>query len=136
MALQISEVLLDLRAAEFSLEFEEDEARKAILELLDKDLPGSESLNSTELDAIEIATTRLKITSALTLLEEKSALNCQLRKVMRTNQREEELLKYLLYLLIKYRKFICRFQPGSHSMKHECRLQTSVNLVNSQVGDF
>lgn len=120
---QISGVLNELRAAEFSLEFGEDEARKAMLELLEKDLPGSESMNNEELNAVLIATSRLKVMSPLTLLEEKAALNSQLEKANDRDQsvKEKELVKYLLYLLIKYRKFICRFQKD--------------DLVNPQVGD-
>ncbi|KAI9118288.1 hypothetical protein K1719_010620 [Acacia pycnantha] len=114
---EISGIIQELRAAEFSLEFAEDEARKALLELLEKDLPGSESINEVELDAVQISTLRLKITSPLALLEEKAALKLQIEKSNNTDQREMELVKYLLYLVTKYRKYICQFEK--HVRHHQ-----------------
>ncbi|XP_054818661.1 U-box domain-containing protein 5-like [Prosopis cineraria] len=115
---EISGIINDLRAAEFSLESAEDEARKSLLELLNKDLPGSESLNNVELDAVQMATLRLKMTTPLALLEEKAALKSQMGKVNGADQREIELVKYFLYLLIKYRKYLCQFQTRDQSEKH------------------
>ncbi|KAF7817580.1 U-box domain-containing protein 5-like isoform X2 [Senna tora] len=89
---EISGILHDLGGAEFGLDFAEEEARKAILELLEKNLPGSESMNNAELDAIEIATMRLRITCPLAVVEEKAAL----KKVIGTDKREKELVKYLI----------------------------------------
>ncbi|XP_028791259.1 U-box domain-containing protein 5-like [Neltuma alba] len=114
---EISGTIHDLRAAEFSLEFAEEEARKALLELLKKDLPGSGFINDVELDAVQIATLSLKIASPIALSEEKAALKLQIDKAKDTGQREMELVKYLLYLLIKYRKFICQLQTRNQSEK-------------------
>lgn len=48
----------------------------------------------------------LDMKSSISLLEERKNLKKQIEKVKNTNQKEKELLEYLLYLLIKYEKFI------------------------------
>lgn len=116
IGLQISAILHDLKDTEFSLESAEDDARKVVLALLEKNLPDSASRKNAEFEAIQIATSRLEIKSRFSLLLEKATLKKQLDKVNDTNQKEKELLEYLLYLLIKYGKFICQFQNGSHSL--------------------
>lgn len=102
--LQISAILQDLKDTEFFEEFAEDEARKAILSLLEKNLSDSASIENAELEAIKIATSKLDIKSSFSLLVEKATLKRQLEKINDTNQKEKELLGYLLYLLIKYGK--------------------------------
>lgn len=133
--LQISAILQDLRDSEFSLEFAEDEARRAVLSLLENNLPDSATLESAELEAIQIATLRLNIKSQFSLLVEKATLKRQLEKVNVTNQKETGLVEYLLYLLIKYGKFICQFQNGSlslQSFEHELAVDEAIceNQVN------
>lgn len=125
LAAKISAILHDLRDAEFSLESAEYDARKVVLALLEKNLPDSASMENAELEAIQIATSRLEIKSRFSLSLEKVTIKKQLDKVNDTNQKEKELLEYLLYLLIKYGKFICQFQNGSHSLlQHECHHQS------------
>nr|KYP51300.1 U-box domain-containing protein 6 [Cajanus cajan] len=115
----ISAILHDLRDIEFSLEFEEEEARKVVLSLLEKNFPDSASMEKEELEAIQDATSRLEIKSPFSFLLEKATLKRQLEQVNGTNLKEKQLLEYLLYLLIKYRKSICQIQDGSHSSKDE-----------------
>ncbi|XP_061353355.1 U-box domain-containing protein 5-like [Gastrolobium bilobum] len=119
LAAKISSILHDLRDTKFSMEFAEDEARKVVLALLDKNLPPSASMENAELEAIQIATLRLEINSPFSLLVEKATLKRQLDHIKGTHQKEKELLEYLLYLLIKYEKFIWQFQNESLSLKHE-----------------
>nr|XP_025607188.1 uncharacterized protein LOC112697978 isoform X2 [Arachis hypogaea]XP_025660592.1 uncharacterized protein LOC112756286 isoform X2 [Arachis hypogaea] len=118
--LKISEILHDLKDTEFSLGIEEVEARKAILALYEKDLNDSaSSMENAELEAIQIATSRLKINSTFSLIVEKASLRKQLDQVINndTNQKEKQLLQYLLYLLMRYGKFI--HQIGSNSLDHD-----------------
>lgn len=112
--IQICSILKDLRDAEFSLEFEEDEARQVLLSLLEKEFPDSASMENAEVEAIKIVALRLDMKSSSSILVEKSSLKRQLEKVNKTNQKEKELLAYLLYLLIKYGKFIFKFQNESN----------------------
>lgn len=121
--LQISAILKDVRDTKFSLEFEENEARKVLLSLLEKEFYDSASMKKAELEAIQIAAMMLDIKSPLSLLVEKASLKKQLEKVNNTNQKEKELLEYLLHLLFKYEKFTFQLQNGSKSMKHECHDQ-------------
>ncbi|XP_020961043.1 uncharacterized protein LOC107648587 [Arachis ipaensis] len=119
LAAEISGILHDLKNTEFSLEIAEVEARKAILALYEKDLNDSaSSMENAELEAIQIATSRLKINSTFSFIVEKASLRKQLDQVNNdTNQKEKQLLQYLLYLLMRYGKFI--HQIGSNSLDHE-----------------
>lgn len=142
---QISAILHDLRGAKFSLEFAEEEARKVLLSLFEKNFPDKASMEKEELEAIQIATCRLEIKSVFSLLVEKATIKNQLDEVHETNPKEKELLEYLMYLLIKYGKSICEFQDGDHSPTHECHEQSfehdlvvdeaiCENQVNDEVG--
>lgn len=114
LAAEICSILKDLRDAEFSSEFE-DEARKILLSLLEKEFPDSVSMENAELEAVKIVALRLDMKSSSSILVEKESLKRQLEKVNKTNQKEKELLGYLLYLLIKYGKFIFKFQNGTNA---------------------
>ncbi|XP_058722262.1 U-box domain-containing protein 6-like [Vicia villosa] len=105
LASEICAILEDLRGTKFSLEIE-DETRKVLLSLLEKEFPDSTSKEKAELEAIQVAALKLDIKSSISLLEEKENLKKQIEKVKKTNQKEKELLEYLLYLLIKYENFI------------------------------
>ncbi|WVY92159.1 hypothetical protein V8G54_037673 [Vigna mungo] len=147
LADKISAILHDLRTAKFSLEYAEEEARKVLLSLFEKNFPDKASMEKEELEAIQIATCRLEIKSAFSLLVEKATIKNQLDEVNETNPKEKELLEYLLYLLIKYRKLICQFEDGDHSPKHDFHDQSfehelvveqalCENQVNDEVGDL
>ncbi|CAJ1972449.1 unnamed protein product [Sphenostylis stenocarpa] len=120
LADKISATLHDLRGTKFSMESAEDEARKVLLSLFKKNFPDEAFMEKEELEAIQIATSKLEIKSAFCLLVEKAAIKKQLDEVNETNPKEKELLEYLLHLLIKYGKSICQLQNGGHSLKHEC----------------
>ncbi|KAK7383030.1 hypothetical protein VNO78_28695 [Psophocarpus tetragonolobus] len=143
LADKISALLHDLRTTEFLVEFEEDEARKVLLSLLEKTFPDAACMEKEELEAIQIATWRLEIKSQFPLLVEKATLKRQLEEVNETNQKEKDLLQYLLYLLIKYGKSVCRSQNGSDSRRHElvvdealCENQVNDDSLNPEVGDL
>ncbi|KAL2318743.1 hypothetical protein Fmac_032619 [Flemingia macrophylla] len=143
LASKISAILHDLRDTEFFLEFEEEEARKVVLSLLEKNFPDSASMEKEELEAIQIATSRLEIKTPFSFWAEKATLKRQLEQVNGTNLKEKELLQYLLYLLIKYGNFICQIQDGNHSLKREChdqsfehKLVVDEAISENQVNDY
>ncbi|CAL5205894.1 unnamed protein product [Lathyrus oleraceus] len=105
LASVICAILEDLRDTKFSLEYE-DGTRKVLHSLLEKEFPDSTSRENSELEAIQIVALMLDMKSSISLLEERKNLKKQIEKVKNTNQKEKELLEYLLYLLIKYEKFI------------------------------
>lgn len=86
-----------------------------MLSLLEKEFLDSGSMENAELEAIKIVALRLDMKSSSSIQVEKASLKRQLEKVNKTNQKEKELLAYLLYLLIKYGKFIFQFQNGSNA---------------------
>ncbi|XP_010936696.1 U-box domain-containing protein 5 [Elaeis guineensis] len=97
---QISEVLDYLRHANFVIDSAEEEAGRALLELLKK-TKASEDL---ELEAFQIASSRLNITSPKAILIEKRAIRKLRDKIRDTESKKERWLDYLLYLLEKHGK--------------------------------
>ncbi|XP_045791766.1 U-box domain-containing protein 6-like [Trifolium pratense] len=124
---EICTILHDLNHTKFSLEFEEDETRKILLSLLEKEFSDSVSMENAEVEAIQNVALRLDIKSSFSLLVEKTSLKKQLEKVNKTNQKDKELLQYLLYLLIKYGKFIFQFQNGNNV----CVNQVNIMIIDS-----
>ncbi|KAK9271172.1 hypothetical protein L1049_026761 [Liquidambar formosana] len=102
LAAKISGIVYDLRDAKFTVESTEDEARNVLLELFQQDRAASDSVNKSELKAIELAVTRLHITSHVALLIERRSIKKLHDKVRDTSPKEKSFFKYLLYLLKKY----------------------------------
>ncbi|XP_077253482.1 U-box domain-containing protein 45-like isoform X3 [Tasmannia lanceolata] len=106
LASQISEIANDLRDAKFIMESSEQEAGRRLLELLKLDKFATDSTENSEFEAFHVAALRLNITSPKALLIEKRSIRKLLDKVHDTDQRTESILKYLLYLVGKYGKFV------------------------------
>lgn len=100
--LQISGIVEDLKGAKFTVESADDEAGRVVLALVRQGMPDSESINISELEAIQIAASRLNIASHMALLIEKRSIKRLIDKVPDTNLTKMKILKYLLYLLRKY----------------------------------
>ncbi|MED6148246.1 hypothetical protein PIB30_051323 [Stylosanthes scabra] len=141
LAAEISAIIHELKDTEFSLENAEVEARKAILALYEKDLDddssvSNSSIENAELEAIQIATSRLELKSPLSLMAEKASLRKQLDQVKNNDtnqQKEKELLQYLLHLLIRYGKFI--HQIGSNSLDHQHN-KVNESIIDNVIRDF
>lgn len=114
--LQISGIIEDLRNAKFHLESSEDEAGKAVLALIRRRIPASEN---SELEALRLASSSLKITSWMAVSEERSSIKRLLVKVHQTDSKKEMILKYLLHLLRKYGKLILQDQTINNLPVHK-----------------
>eukprot|EP00261_Vitis_vinifera_P029960 XP_010664703.1 PREDICTED: U-box domain-containing protein 5 isoform X2 [Vitis vinifera] len=102
LAAKISGIVEDLKGAKFTVESADDEAGRVVLALVRQGMPDSESINISELEAIQIAASRLNIASHMALLIEKRSIKRLIDKVPDTNLTKMKILKYLLYLLRKY----------------------------------
>ncbi|KAJ4701956.1 RING-type E3 ubiquitin transferase [Melia azedarach] len=127
LSAEISGIIHDLRNVKFCLEPSEDEAGKIVLELLQRDIAASDSVNQLELEAIQLAALRLNITSPLDLLIEKRCIKRIIDKLCDTDTIKKKILRYLLYLLRKYGGLICKHKTDSAVALHEEGVETQVN---------
>ncbi|KAG1342787.1 U-box domain-containing protein 5 [Cocos nucifera] len=97
---QISEVLDYLGNANFIMDSAEEEAGRALLELLKK----TKASDDLELKAFQIASSRLDITSPKAILIEKRAVRKLRDKICDNEPRKGRWLDYILYLLEKHGK--------------------------------
>ncbi|CBI19709.3 unnamed protein product, partial [Vitis vinifera] len=74
LAAKISGIVEDLKGAKFTVESADDEAGRVVLALVRQGMPDSESINISELEAIQIAASRLNIASHMALLIEKRSI--------------------------------------------------------------
>ncbi|XP_037497617.1 U-box domain-containing protein 5 [Jatropha curcas] len=118
LAAKISGIVEDLRRAKFQLESSEDEAGKVVKELIRQDIPASDSINNSELEALEFASVRLKITSPLAVLIEKRSIK-KLHNIVRDSDPKKKILDYLYYLLRKYGELIGTCQTEGGLAQHE-----------------
>ncbi|KAJ6800012.1 U-box domain-containing protein 5-like [Iris pallida] len=100
VAIQISGVLDYLRDVRFVLESNEEEAGKAMLELLGQ----ADSSEELELKAFEVAVVNLNILSPKSILVERRSIKKLLDKIHGTDSKKEKILNYFLYLMSKYGK--------------------------------
>ena len=84
--LQISRITDDLRAATFVLDTSEEEVAKALIELLQPGSFSSDSLECREVKALQLAASRLDITSSKAILIEKRSIKRLMDKVVETDQ--------------------------------------------------
>ena len=96
--LQIYGIIEDLRRAKFHLESSEVEAGKVVLALIRRGIPASDCIENSELEALRLAASSLKITSRLALLAEKRSIKRLLDKVRQTGLPKETILMCLLSL--------------------------------------
>ncbi|KAL6912261.1 hypothetical protein ACP4OV_001066 [Aristida adscensionis] len=102
LANQIAEVHNDLKDVKFVLDPTEEEAGKAILQMLRQ----SDATEALELDTFLQAASKLDLTSPKAILIERRAIKKLLNKVSGTDPKKEGVLKFFLYLIKKYAKSI------------------------------
>ncbi|KAJ6352219.1 hypothetical protein OIU76_001436 [Salix suchowensis] len=119
LAAKISGIIEDLRNAKFHLESSEDEAGKAVLAVIRRRVTASDCLENSELEALRLASSSLKITSWMAISEERSCIKRLLVKVHQTDPKKERILKYLLHLLRKYGKLIHQDQTINNLSVHK-----------------
>ncbi|KAL6011335.1 hypothetical protein ACLOJK_001781 [Asimina triloba] len=98
----ISAIVNDLQDAKFVIDSSEEEAGRLVLSLLRDDKSNTDSRELPESEAFQMAALQLHITSPRAILIEKRSIKKLLEKVRDTDQRKEDILKYLLFLLRKY----------------------------------
>uniref|UniRef100_A0A6N2LDM8 RING-type E3 ubiquitin transferase n=1 Tax=Salix viminalis TaxID=40686 RepID=A0A6N2LDM8_SALVM len=120
LAAKISGIIEDIRNAKFHLESSEDEAGKAVLALIRRRIPASsDCFENSELEALRLASSSLKITSWKAISEERSCIKRLLVKVHQTDPKKERILKYLLNLLRKYGELIHQDQTINNLPVHK-----------------
>ncbi|KAF3446327.1 hypothetical protein FNV43_RR11506 [Rhamnella rubrinervis] len=119
LAAKISGIIHDLRSAQFPLDSAEYEAGKVVLSLLRQDITASATANAKELEALQLAASKLDIMSPLALLIERRSIKSQLNKINDTDVRKKKILKYLQYLLRKYKESLSQCQNEGTFAQHE-----------------
>ncbi|KDP27555.1 hypothetical protein JCGZ_20088 [Jatropha curcas] len=109
-ASEISRIIDDLNAAIFMLDSSDKEDGKVMRELLQLGTSQSDSVEYSEIKTLQIAASRLHITSARAILIEKRSIRKLLDKVGDNDPPKQKVLKYLLYLLKKYGNLIVEEQ--------------------------
>ncbi|KDP37635.1 hypothetical protein JCGZ_07834 [Jatropha curcas] len=128
LASEISRIIDDLNAAIFMLDSSDKEAGKVMRELLQLGTSQSDSVEYSEIKTLQIAASRLHITSARAILIEKRSIRKLLDKVGDNDHpSKKKLLKYLLYLLKKYGNLIMEEQKENPTPQPE----GSVGPMNS-----
>lgn len=102
LANQVVEVHDDLRDVKFVLDPLEEEAGKAILQMLRQ----SDASEELELETFLQAASKLDLTSPKAILIERRAIKKLLDKVNGNDPKKEGILKFFLYLIKKYGKSI------------------------------
>lgn len=100
--IQIAEVHNDLRDIKFILDPMEEQAGKAILQMLRQ----SDTSEELELETFLQAASKLELTSPKAVLIERRAIKKLLDKVSGNDLKKEGVLKFFLYLIKKYGKSI------------------------------
>lgn len=135
---QVSQIVDDLRGATFILDPYEEEAGKVVKELLHIGESATDSQEISEIKALQLAASRLHITSSKAVLIERRSIRKLLEKAADADSTKKKILTYFLYILNKYGKLITeehRERPsslafersGNGSMYNHC---TEVALQN------
>ncbi|KDP27554.1 hypothetical protein JCGZ_20087 [Jatropha curcas] len=127
LASKISCIIDDLNAAKFVLDSSDKEAGKAMRELIQLGISQSDSIEYSEIKTLQMAASRLHITSPRAILIEKRSIRKLLDKVGDNDPSKQKILKYLLYLLKKYGNLIMEEQKENPTPQPE----GSVGPINS-----
>lgn len=103
---QVSQIVDDLRKALLILDPYEEEVGKVIKKLLCIGESASDSLECSEIKALQLAASRLHITSPKAILIERRSIKKLLDKVGDNDTTKKKILTYFLYLLKKYGQLI------------------------------
>ncbi|XP_038893431.1 U-box domain-containing protein 5 isoform X1 [Benincasa hispida] len=106
LARKISQIADDLRVAKFILDLSEEEAWKAMRELLKLGASPPDELENSEIKALKIAALRLNISSSKEMLFERRSIRKLLDDVGHDDPPKKKILTYLLYLLKKHGELI------------------------------
>ncbi|KAL3844823.1 hypothetical protein ACJIZ3_002226 [Penstemon smallii] len=116
LAAKISGIIVDLRCVSFCLDPLEEEAGRILRELLHRYDSTINSEEETVLSAIQVASSRLGITSQKSLLIEKRSIRKLLDKFGDGQQNKRKILLYFLNLLNKYGKIITKDKKDTENV--------------------
>ncbi|KAK4490606.1 hypothetical protein RD792_001293 [Penstemon davidsonii] len=116
LAAKISGIIVDLRCVAFCLDPLEEEAGRILRELLHRYDSTINSEEETVLSAIQLASSRLRITSQKSLLIEKRSIRKLLDKFGDGQQNKRKILLYFLNLLNKYGKIITKDKKDTENV--------------------
>lgn len=118
LAVEISHIMDDLRRATFTLDSSEEEAGNIVRGLLQQTDSASDSTEGSQLKALQVVASTLRITSPKAIVIEKRSIKKQLDKVVDSEGSKQKILKYLLYLLKKYGNSIARDHSSDDSIQN------------------
>nr|BAB55653.1 bg55 [Bruguiera gymnorhiza] len=133
LAAEISQVIDDLRVAKFVLDHSDEEAGKAVRELLQQHTSMSDAVES-EIKVLRFAASRLCITTPKDLLIEKRSIKKLVNKVRDNDPTKKKILIYLLHLLKKYGNSILGEQGENLNSQQE-ELFADGSSVSSQAAE-
>ncbi|XP_065851607.1 U-box domain-containing protein 5 [Euphorbia lathyris] len=137
LAAEICRIIDDANATTITLDPSDEEAGKAMrgLILIQQGTSASDSVEYSEMKALQVAASRLHITSPKAILIEKRSVKKLLGKVGDNDPPKKNILKYLLYLLNEYGNFILEEQTVNPTALHE-GLDAPVDSSNSSVNSL
>ncbi|KAK9902917.1 hypothetical protein M0R45_001430 [Rubus argutus] len=121
---EISQIIDDLKRATFKLHPSEEEAGKVVRGLLHQDVSALNSIEDSELKALQLASLRLHITSQKEILIEKRSIKKLLQSVGDNDPLKKQILTHFLYLLKKYGNLILVKQTESASRRQQGSLSS------------
>uniref|UniRef100_A0A0D3BK19 RING-type E3 ubiquitin transferase n=1 Tax=Brassica oleracea var. oleracea TaxID=109376 RepID=A0A0D3BK19_BRAOL len=131
LAIQILEVLPDLKSTELSLESSEEDAGKDIRELIKRST--SSSVSSDEIRDFHFAALKLQLSTPETIVIERRSLKSLFAKSGECKENKRQILKYLLYLLKKHEKIIWSDHKES-SLRQHPSVNDSVSASVAEAG--
>ncbi|XP_059623642.1 U-box domain-containing protein 5-like isoform X2 [Cornus florida] len=119
LAVEISHIIGDLKAATFTLDSSEEEAGNVLLAFFQQYASSTDSIEKLAIEAIQFAALRLHITSQKALLIEKRSIRKMLEKVGDGDLGKKQILLCFMNQLKKYGQLIVRAQTENASVHHE-----------------
>ncbi|CAH8344593.1 unnamed protein product [Eruca vesicaria subsp. sativa] len=130
LATKITQVVQDLRSTVLALESSEEEAGKAVRELM-KRSTSSSSVSSDEIKDFHYAALKLQLSTPEAVVIERRSLKSLLSKLSECEVNKRQILKYLLCLLKKHEKIILR----DHKENSFTQLQSINDSVCASVAE-
>ncbi|XP_062102410.1 U-box domain-containing protein 5-like [Humulus lupulus] len=129
LSAEISQIVDNLAAETFDLDHCEEEAGKVLRELIHGGTSSSDSMETSETRALQLAASRLHIFSAKDILLEKRAIQKLLHRVSETDSTKKKILTYFLYLFKKYGNLIIpdQTETASACCRSSFQLESSGN---------
>ncbi|CAH8314767.1 unnamed protein product, partial [Eruca vesicaria subsp. sativa] len=132
LAIKILEVLQDLKSTVLSLESSEEEAGKAIRELMRQST--SSSVSSAEIRDFHFAALKLQLSTPEAIVVERRSLKSLYVKLEECEGNKRQILKYLLCLLKKHEKIIWSDHKDNSFRQHHHSVNDSVSASGAEAG--